>query len=115
VGIPNRRWDEATRSTLESVFRRHILPAFGRNPLDGLNKLAMQAHLNSLAAAFSRSVVRKVRTQLAAVLEEGVDAQLLAHNPARKLATRKRRSPAAGSWRWRSMRRYLLNSTGALS
>jgi integrase len=101
--LPTRTWDEATKSTLESIFKRHILPTFEAIPLARIDKLAMQAHLNALASAYSRSVVKKVRTQLAAVIEEAIDAQLIVHNPARKLATPRTKKPCG---RFMTMEEY---------
>src|ERR1035441_10204411 len=43
-------WSEATRSAVESVINRHVLPAFGSLKLGDLSKLALQTHLYQVAA-----------------------------------------------------------------
>jgi len=46
-------WSEATRSAVESVINRHVLPAFGSVKLGDLSKLALQTHLYEVAANWS--------------------------------------------------------------
>ncbi|HWQ53553.1 MAG TPA: tyrosine-type recombinase/integrase [Bryobacteraceae bacterium] len=91
--LPSRTWDAATKSAVGSVVRRHVLPQFGDVPLSDLDKFAMQSHLNALAEGYSQSLVKKVRVQLAAVLEEAVEQEIIGKNPARKLQMPKTRKP----------------------
>jgi integrase len=53
----------------------------------------MQQHLNELAESYSRSVVKKVRVQLGAVLEEAVEQEVIAKNAAQKLKMPPTRKP----------------------
>jgi integrase len=86
-------WSEATRSAVESVINRHVLPAFGSVELGDLSKLALQTHLYRVAANWSESVAKKVRVYVKAALEEAVDQDYIGKNPARKLAVGKTRKP----------------------
>lgn len=80
-----RQWAASTRETnLYDI--RHILAALGEKPLCDLEKFHCQVFLNNLAdKGFSFTVVDHCRTMLKAILEEGVEADLLGKNPARKL------------------------------
>jgi len=86
-------WSEATRSAVESVINRHVLPAFGSVKLGDLSKLALQTHLYEVAANWSESVAKKVRVYVKAALEEAVDQDYIGKNPARRLAVGKTRKP----------------------
>ncbi|SPF42730.1 putative Integrase family protein [Candidatus Sulfopaludibacter sp. SbA4] len=83
--LPTRTWEPATKSAVVSVVKRHLIPAFGPRRLTEVDKFEMQKHLNALAESYSRSVVKKVRVQLAAVLEEAVEQEIIPKNMARKL------------------------------
>lgn len=91
--LPARTWEPSTRSAFVSVVTRHLLPKFGTRKLGGLDKLEMQQHLNELAESYSRSVVKKVRVQLGAVLEEAVEQEVIAKNAAQKLKMPPTRKP----------------------
>lgn len=86
-------WSEATRSAVESVINRHVLPVFGSAKLGDLAKLALQKHLYDVAGKWSESVAKKVRVYVKAALEEAVDQDYIGKNPARKLAIGKTRKP----------------------
>ena len=86
-------WSEATRSAVESVIKRHVLPVFGQVKLSELSKLALQTHLYDVAVKWSESVAKKVRVYVKAALEEAVDQGYLSKDPARKLAIGKTRKP----------------------
>ena len=84
-------WSEATRSSVESVFKKHVLGEFGSVKLGALSKLSLQTHLYDVTANWSESVAKKVRVYVKAALDEAVDQDYLATNPARKLAIGKTR------------------------
>jgi integrase len=64
---------------------KHVLPVFGDVSLVKLRRFDLQTHLNKIATKYSKSLVDKVRTWIRAVLEEAVEQEYLASNPARKL------------------------------
>ena len=64
---------------------RYVLPNFGDMALANLRRFDLQTHLNALAKKYSQSVVHKARTWVRATLEEAVEQEFLAKNPARKL------------------------------
>jgi integrase len=78
-------WGRHTEATIKAVFKHQILPAIGRVRIDQIDKVAVQGLLKKIAAEFSESTTLRARTYLKAVLEEAVDQEMLAKNPARKL------------------------------
>lgn len=91
--LPSRTWSPAMKSAVTSVVVRHVLTRFGNEKISALDKLALQQHLNTLAESYSRSLVKKVLMQYRAILEECVDQELIAKNPARKLVMPPTRKP----------------------
>lgn len=79
-------WRVSTRVVIEAVVRKHVLSKFGDLPLKDIKRFDLQAHLNSLAKQYSKSLVRKVRTWIKAILDEALEQEYLEKNPARKLA-----------------------------
>jgi integrase len=88
-------WKESSRSRTVRNVENYVLAAFGDSRLDAIDKFQVQTHLNALAAKFSRSVVQKARVYLKAILEEAVEQDLLAKNPARRLEMPETRRPSA--------------------
>jgi integrase len=62
-------------------FTRYLEPRLGRQRLDRLTPLAIQAALNDLATTFSPDAANKARTTLHAALRQAVKWQLLPRNP----------------------------------
>ncbi len=63
----------------------YVVKPFEDVPLGKLNRFEIQVHLNSLPEMFSRSVVVNFRTYIRAILDEALDQDFIAKNPARKL------------------------------
>jgi integrase len=78
-------WRRSTRETVASVMTKHVLPKLGETPLCEVSRFDLQSHLNMQAEKHSRSIVQKIRTWTKAVLDEAVEQDFLAKNPARKL------------------------------
>jgi len=78
-------WRESTREGVLFMMNRYVLPKFGDMALANLRRFDLQTHLNALAKKYSQSVVHKARTWVRATLEEAVEQEFLAKNPARKL------------------------------
>jgi len=91
--LPSRTWGPAMKSAVTSVVVRHVLTRFGNEKIAALDKLALQHHVNTLAESYSRSLVKKVLMQYRAILEEAVEQELIAKNPARKLVMPTTRKP----------------------
>jgi len=91
--LPSRTWGPAMKGVVPSVIEHHLLSQFGSTKLVDLDKLEMQMHLNALAESYSRSVVQKVLRQLRAMLEEALEQDLIAKNPARRLKMPTTREP----------------------
>jgi len=80
------QWRGSTRVVLEVIFRNHVLSQFGSIRLEALKRFDLQTHLNTLASKYSKSLVKKVRTWIKAVLDEAVEQEFIGKNPAGKLA-----------------------------
>jgi integrase len=91
--LPSRTWSVATKATVTNVIARHLLPQFGTTKLVDLEKLAIQRHVNALAESYSQSIVQKVLRQLRGMLEEALEQDLIAKNPARRVKMPNTRRP----------------------
>jgi integrase len=74
----------AGKAAAEHILK-HIFGAFGKAPLERLDKIALQSWLNDLAQTHSDSVVKHCRIYLKSILEEAVEQDYLRKNPAKKL------------------------------
>jgi len=72
----------------------YVVKPFQNVALGQLDRFDIQIHLNSLAAGFSRSVVLNFRTYIKAILDEAIEQEFLAKNPARKLTMPVTRKPS---------------------
>jgi integrase len=85
------KWKESSRRDVIGNIERYVLKLIGETPLIELDKFALQMHANALADRFSSSVVDKYLIWTHAILEEALDQDLIAKNPARKLEKPKTR------------------------
>lgn len=60
-----------------------VLPKFGDLPINGIDKVMVQARLN-LGPDYSQSTIKPVRTQMVEVFEEAVEQEFISRNPATK-------------------------------
>jgi integrase len=79
------KWKESSRKELIGNIERYVLRLIGDTPLVQLDKFMLQMHANGLAQKYSESVVEKYLVWTNAILEEALDQDLVAKNPARKL------------------------------
>ena len=77
-------WRPSTKASAEHVLG-HVLRAFGKAPLERLDKIALQKWLNDLAKTHSDSLVKHCRTYLKSILDEAVEQDYLRKNPAKTL------------------------------
>ena len=79
-------WGKANAGNLQSIFRKHVLPALGDLEISQLTLDPLQRLLNQIARrGYRRSTLKHIRTYLKAALEYAVDEGLINRNPARKL------------------------------
>ena len=84
--IRSRRWTGFTPTSVGSLWRLHIQPAFGTAPLKDITKAMVQVHLGKLAdAGFGEQIIDGVLVRLKSVLEEALDNDLILKNPCRKV------------------------------
>lgn len=80
------RWRPATATSTSRVFENHIIPAFGRQPLNSIGKLDCQQWLDAKAVTGSKSLVSKCHYYLRSVFGEAVDMKFLDRSPVEKPA-----------------------------
>ena len=79
-------WKLSSRDTQIDNIERYCVKLIDHRPLNEIQKFKLQMILNRLAQQFSESVVNKFMIWSRAILEEAVDQDFIAKNPARKLA-----------------------------
>ena len=79
-------WKVSSRARTVDFIEHYVIATFGDSALSELNRFALQSHLNKLAESFSHSTVSKFRVYIKAILDEALEQDFLAKNPARKLA-----------------------------
>ncbi len=77
-------WSNVHRDKSKHLMDKHVLPQFGKLPIDSIDKVMVQARLNTLAKTYSKSTLRHVRAKILEVLEEAVDQEFIPKNPATK-------------------------------
>ncbi len=77
-------WKVSSRKRTVGFIENYLMSPFGGAPLSDLNRFELQTHINKLAESFSHSVVAKFRVYVKAILDEAVERDFLAKNPARK-------------------------------
>jgi hypothetical protein len=103
-GLKSGQWSQPFRETIRSVFATHVLPVIGKQRLDEIGLATLQLLVNQMAEdGYSKSAVRKVRVYVKASFDYAADEDLVAKNPARKLAMPKIRKTVCSFVRiWRS-------------
>ena len=74
-----------TRENYATMVRKHIAPAIGSVRLDRLSPLDVQSLVNAKRLTHSASTVRLIFSVLHRALEQAVEWELLARNPAAKV------------------------------
>jgi integrase len=87
------QWKSSSRPKTIRFFEQYVLPPFGDVLLVQLDRFAIQMRLNELAKKFSYSVVSKFRVYMKAMLDEALEQDLIAKNPARKLSFPETKKP----------------------
>lgn len=82
--IMKTHWSAPQRKGFEYIMDKYVLPKFGENALNTIDKVMVQGYLNTLARKFSKNTIRHIRAELVEVLEEAVDQDFLVKNAAAK-------------------------------
>ena len=83
--LHQQKWKLSSRQTQIDNIERYCVRFLQDKPLVKIERFGLQMQANRLAEKFSQSVVNKFVTWTRAILEEAVDEDLLAKNPAKKL------------------------------
>src|SRR5207253_8227169 len=95
VTLKTPKWSDASRESVTSIFKRHVIPVIGDETITACTRADLQALLNSLSkAGLSYSLLHKVRTYLKAMFDEALENDLIEKNPARKLEFRSAERPS---------------------
>jgi integrase len=80
-------WGKKMREDMKYLFDKHVLPVLGQYSPRKITLTPLQLLVNKMAEdGYSRSAVKHIRTYLKASFEYAIDEDLIAKNPARKLA-----------------------------
>jgi hypothetical protein len=82
--ILKANWSKAHRKNSIWQMDNYVLPKFGSLAIGSIDKVMVQAGLNSLSPRYSKSTIRHVREKLVAVFEEAVEQEFINRNPAKK-------------------------------
>jgi integrase len=82
--ILKANWSKAHRKNSIWQMDNYVLPRFGSLAIGSIDKVMVQAALNSLSPRYSKSTIRHVREKLVAVFEEAVEQEFINRNPAKK-------------------------------
>lgn len=80
------KWKASSRQTQTDNIERYCVKFLQDEPLSKIEKFDLQIQANRLAKTFSKSVVGKFVIWTRAILEEAVEQEFIAKNPARKLS-----------------------------
>ena len=72
-------------ASYKNPVENHLIPRFGKQRLDEIRQIDVQAYINQIADKFARDTVKKHKSCLYQLFETAVDNDLCAKNPARKL------------------------------
>src|SRR5262249_33260594 len=80
-------WGKKMREDMKYLFDKHVLPMLGQCSPRKITLTPLQLRVNKMAEdGYSKSAVKHIRTYLKACFEYAIDEDLIAKNPARKLA-----------------------------
>jgi integrase len=106
-------WGKANAGNLESIFRKHVIPALGDLEICQVTLDPLQRLLNQVAQrGYRRSTLKHIRTYLKASLEYAVDERLIGRNPARKLELPKTQKSRERFYSFVEMKRLLSTAAG---
>jgi integrase len=75
-------WTEAHRESFRYIMDSFVLPFFGNMAIADVDRVMIQARLNTLAKSYSKSTLKHVRTKMVEVFEEAVEQDFVSKNPA---------------------------------
>jgi len=82
--VMKSNWSEPHRESFKYIMAKFVLPQFGNMAIDSIDKVQIQARLNTLAKDYSRSTLKHVRTKMVEVFEEAIEQDFVSKNPAKK-------------------------------
>jgi integrase len=77
-------WSKPHRESFDYIMDSFVMPKFGNLAIGTIDKVMVQARLNSLCPQYSKSTISHVRRKMVEVFEEAVEQEFITRNPATK-------------------------------
>src|SRR6202789_674277 len=89
-----------------------LIGRFGPEPIESIDKFALQTHLNDLAGMYSQDRVKQARSYLKSIFDEAIEQEFLVKDPTRKLKSPKNLRPKDKQiLTWEQLRAVLAKAT----
>lgn len=108
-GYSKTRHKPSTHSSIQSALKHHLLPAFGKKPLNEIKRRHVKAFLQTKSEALSYASVRNLKAYLSSILAQAVDDEFIDSNPAAgtgRLIRREDRTNRIQALTWDEARRF---------
>lgn len=86
-------WRPETAKEKTAQIEIDLIAKFGPEPIESLDKFALQTHVNDLANRYSQDRVKQARSYLKSIFDEAVEQEFLVRDPSRKLKIPKNLRP----------------------
>jgi integrase len=75
----------STNTSLKSVLRKHLFPAFGDTPLDKITRKDIKDFIHTKKGRYADNTVRNILVSLSGIFTQAMDDEVIEKNPASKL------------------------------
>jgi integrase len=86
-------WRPETAKEKTAQIEIDLIGKFGSEPIESIDKFALQTHLNDLAGRYSQDRVKQARSYLKSIFDEAIEQEFLVKDPTRKLKSPKNLRP----------------------
>ena len=86
-------WRPETAKEKTAQIEIDLIGKFGPQPIESIDKFALQTHLNDLAGRYSQDRVKQARSYLKSIFDEAIEQEFLIKDPTRKLKSPKNLRP----------------------
>ena len=86
-------WRPETAKEKTAQIEIDLIQKFGTEPLESIDKFALQTHVNDLARRYSQDRVKQARSYLKSIFDEAIEQEFLVKDPTRKLKIPKNLRP----------------------
>ena len=86
-------WRTETAKEKKAQIEIDLIAKFGTEPMETIDKFALQKHLNDLAKVYCQDRVKQDRSYLKSIFDEAIEQEFLVRDPSRKLKIPKNLRP----------------------